>query len=110
MQEQFLKYGRVEELLIDEVFDAHMAEEERQYDKHDVSGEELRQVHTRDPEYFENVGEGHRASIIMVGPTNNDRMLAVPLEPTHDRGVWHPVTAFEANAHHRKSYEDRRRP
>lgn len=108
MQEQLLQFGRVEELLIDEEFEAHMAEAERQYEKHNVSAIEVLQVQTRAPEYFDNVGEGRRASIIMLGPTNNDRMLAVPLEPTHDRGVWHPVTAFEANTHDRQRYEERR--
>lgn len=78
-----------------------MAEEQRQYGKHSVAAKEVRQVHAGAPDYFENEG---RAPIIMVGLTDSDRMIVVPIEPTHTKGVWRPVTAFEANAHHRDRY------
>ena len=103
----FEVHGRVEELEIDEEFAAHMAESRRQYDKHIVSVKEVRQIHAVAPEYFDNEGENRRALVIMIGPTEAARMLCVPIEPTHNCGVWHPVTAFEANAHDRERYEER---
>ena len=102
-------YGRVEELHIDEEFTSHMAKERRQYGKHSVTEKEIRQVHAGAPEYFENEGEGKRAPTIMVGPTDSDRIIVVPIEPTHTIGVWRTVTAFEANAHHRDRYEEKAR-
>ena len=81
-----------------------MAEERRQYGKHSVSAKEIRQAHAGAPEYFENEGEARRAPVVMVGPTHSDRMIIVPIEPTHTRCVWRPVTAFEANALHRDRY------
>ena len=83
-----------------------MAEEPRRYDKHSVAAKEIRQVHARAPRYFENEGEGRRAPIIMVGPTDSGRMIVAPIEPTHTIGVWRPVTAFEANTHHIDRYEE----
>ncbi len=83
-----------------------MASEMRQYGKHFVSPKEIRQAHAGAPKYFENEGEGRGAPIIMVGPTNSGRIVVVPIEPTHTKGVWRPITAFEANAHHRERYEE----
>jgi hypothetical protein len=100
-------YGRVEELDIDEEFTKHMADETRQYSRHMVSVKEIREAHTQAPEYFENVGENLRAPVILVGPTNTGRMIVMPIEPTHTIGIWHPVTAFEANTHHIERYMER---
>ena len=85
-----------------------MADELRQYGKHSVAAKEVRQAHAGAPDSFENEGEGRRAPIIMVGPTDSDRMIVVPIEPTHIRCVWRPVTAFEANTHDRdRHYEEK---
>jgi hypothetical protein len=73
------------------------------YARHQVSMTEILEVHGGDPRYFMNSGT-HRAPIIMVGPTAAGRWLCVPLEPAGQSGVWRPVTAFEANAHHRGKY------
>jgi hypothetical protein len=100
-------YGSVEELDIDEEFINHMANEARQYSKHVVSVREIREAHAETPKYFENAGENLRAPVVLVGPTNSGRMVVVPIEPTHIMGVWHPVTAFEANAHHIERYKER---
>ena len=105
----FEQYGAVEELEIDEGFAEHMSEEARQYEKHKVSFKEVRQMHAGSPEYFLNEGVERRAPVIIVGPTNTGRMIVVPIEPTRKKGVWHPITAFEANAHHKERYEERRR-
>ena len=64
-------------------------------------------MHAVAPEYFENEGENRRAPIIMVGPTEVGRIVCVPIEPTHTRGLWHPVTAFEANIRDKERYEVR---
>ena len=103
----FESHGRVEELDIDEEFAIHMADPRRQHYKHLVSEKEVRQVHAVAPEYFENEGENRRTPIIMVGPTETGRIVCVPIEPTHARGLWYPVTAFEANTHDKERYEAR---
>ena len=84
-----------------------MAEQRRQYDKHYVSAKELRQAHAGAPEYFVNEPETRRAPLVLIGPTYSDRMIVVPIEPTHTRCVWRPVTAFEANTHDRERYEEK---
>ena len=103
----FEEFGRVEELDIDEEFISHMADESKQYQKHMISLKEIRQVHGWYPEYFINSGEGKRAPVILVGPTDAGRMIVVPIEPTRIKGIWHPVTAFDANNHHIDRYQER---
>ena len=93
--------GEVEELELTEELQAHIAL--RDYDKHRVSLAEIREVHSGEPKFFSNAGPGN-APIFMVGPTAADRFLIVPLDPTGQRGVWRPRTAFEANAHHITRY------
>ena len=97
-------HGRIEELEFDDAFTEHMAASERDYAKHRVSEQEVREAWLGEPAYVENVGERRQESIIMLGRTRGGRILVVPLQPTHRWGVWRPVTAFEANAHHRKRY------
>ena len=99
-------HGRIEELEFDDAFAEHMAANERAYAKHRVSEQEIREAWLGDPAYVENVGERRRESIIMLGRTRGGRILVVPLQPTHRWGVWRPVTAFEANAHHKKRYSE----
>ena len=84
-----------------------MASNLRQYSKHFVSLKEIRQVHVGASKYFENEGEGRSAPIIMVGPTDSGRIIVVPIQPMHTKGTWRPITAFEANAHHRERYEEK---
>lgn len=103
----FATHGRIEELNIDEEFATHMADEGRQYGKHNVTEKEVREVHSNFPEYFINKGENKRAPIILVGSTNTGRMIVVPIEPTHIKSVWRPVTAFAANAHDIERYQER---
>ena len=97
-------YGRIEELEFDDAFAEHMAAGGRDFAKHRVSEQEVREAWLGDPVYVENVGERRRESIIMLGRTRAGRIIVVPLQPTHRWGAWRPVTAFEANAHHRKRY------
>ena len=100
--------GRVRELEIDEEFAEHMAEVKRRYPKHQISPGEVIEIHQNEPEYFDNVGVDRRAPVIMVGSTNSGRLVSVPIEPTNKKGIWHPVTAFESNSHHRRRYLERR--
>ena len=105
-EDLFDTYGRVEELEFDDEFAEHMAAASRDYTKHRVSQPEVREVWKGIPAYIENVGEQRSESVIMLGPTRTGRILVVPLQPTRHRGVWRPVTAYEANAHHRKRYRE----
>ena len=105
LESPFDTYGRVRELEFDNAFAEHMASDWRAYEKHQVAEWEILEIHAGDPAYFENDGPHRRALAVMVGPTTVGRMLVIPLEPTSRRGVWRPVTAFEANAHHRERYE-----
>jgi len=96
----FLRHGRVEALRLDEEYTEHQ-QQRGTYRKHHVTGTEILEAHANNPKYFENRG---RAPLAMIGVTDAGRVLAVPIEPTKEYGVWRPVTAFEANTHHRERY------
>jgi len=97
----FRDRGTVDELQFDLEFQEY-ARERATYAKHRVTVTEIGEVLDYRPRFFVNSG---RAPIAMVGPTLAGRLLVVPVEPTSVRGIWRPVTAFEANARHRKAYE-----
>lgn len=101
----FSENGEVDELELDDEFQQHLMSRSW-YEKHDVAMSEVLQVHGNLPRYYLNVGKGRRALIIMVGPTYSGRWLCVPLEPTGRWGTWRPVTAFEANTHHKERYRE----
>ena len=96
--------GPVEELELDDAFQEHLRQRGT-YDKHRVALSEVLQVQLSRPKLFLNSSPTGRAPIIMVGPTDEGRWPCVPVEPTGKWGIWRPVTAFEANAHHRSGYE-----
>ena len=100
--EVFSRHGEVLALEVDDEFLEHLADR-AVYSKHRVTATEVLEVHAGAPKYFENAGR-HRAAIVMVGPTVAGRFLCVPIEPTGRIGRWRPVTAFEANAHHKERY------
>lgn len=104
LDDLFDVHGPVEAIECDAAFTEHMASEERDYEKHAVTPQEIEEALATAPAFFENAGK--RAPLIMVGLTQASRMLVAPLEPTSRRGVWRAVTAFEANAHHRRRYEE----
>ena len=68
LNELFEAYGRVAELDFDDAFAEHMAVEQRGYGKHRVSEQEIREVLSETPRFFENIGE-RRAPAVMLGPT-----------------------------------------
>ena len=94
--------GPIQELELDEALQLHL-EERGITEKHIVTFDEIREVLTGAPRFFENP-PGRRAPLVMVGPTSAGRMLCVPIEPTGQRGKWRPVTAFTANTHHVQRY------
>ena len=96
--------GPVEELELDDEFQEHLRERAT-YGKHRVSLAEILQVRLLRPKLFLNSSPSGRAPLIIVGPTREERWLCIPVGPTGKWGIWRPVTAFEANTHHRERYE-----
>ena len=94
----FDKHGTVDVLRIDGEFEKHQTDPQHEYEKHDVKGYEVLELHKDNGAFLPNEGEDRRAPIIMVGETREGRMIAVPIEPTTTYGEWRAVTAFEANA------------
>jgi len=78
----------VGELVFDAVNEAKFAD-------HGATIIDVLDVLDLEPRFFVN-RRGRRASHVMVGRTHSGRMLIVPIEDW-GRGVWRPVTAFEAN-------------
>jgi hypothetical protein len=106
IEELFRANGSVDELEIDDEFRAHLADRGI-YAEHRVRAIEVLEVHAGKPRYFLNASSPihtRRAPLVMVGPTLAARFLCVPLEPTGRRGIWRPVTAFEASAHHKTKF------
>lgn len=78
----------VHELVFDAVNEAKFAD-------HGVTVLDVLDVLDLEPRFFIN-RRARRASHVMVGRTRSGRVLIVPIEDW-GRGVWRPVTAFEAN-------------
>ena len=85
----------VGELVFDAVNDAKLADR-------GIDVVEVLEVLDREPRFFVNRAE-RRASHVMVGPTLAGRLLLVPIEDW-GRGIWRPVTAFDANAWQTRRY------
>jgi hypothetical protein len=85
----------VRELVFDAVNEAKFA-------AHGVTILEVLDVLDLEPRFFTN-RKSRRASHVMVGPTVVGRTLIVPIEDW-GRGIWRPVTAFDANTWHIKRY------
>ena len=85
----------VQELVFDAINEAKFAD-------HGVGIMEVLDVLDLEPRFFVN-RRARRASHVMVGRTHSGRVLIVPIEDW-GRGVWRPVTAFEANASHVRRY------
>ena len=78
----------VRELVFDPINEAKFAD-------HGVTIIDVLDVLDLEPRFFVK-RRGRRASHVMVGRTQSDRILVVPIEDW-GRGVWRPVTAFEAS-------------
>ena len=71
--------------------------------RHEVTPDEVEQVcHGNHA-----IREGYRSRVILLGPTQNERMLAVILEP-HEDDVYYPVTARPASRRERAIYNRER--
>ena len=98
-------YGGVVSLDMDDALRRHI-EERATYGKHRVSFLEIAQVHQSRHKLFVNSSPTGRAPLVMVGATRAGRFLCIPIEPTSKRGVWRPITAYEANRHHIERYKE----
>lgn len=82
-------------------------ENESKFARHRVTAGEVQEVHSKWPRYYENTS-ARRATHVMVGPTRQGRMLVVPIERVGSRGIWRPVTAFEATPGQAARYRSNR--
>lgn len=71
---------------------------------HGVTAREVLQVLDEAPRFFPNK-RGHRAPLVMVGPTYGGRFLTVPLAPTDEPTIWRPATAWDASPGERARYD-----
>lgn len=85
----------VRELVFDAVNETKFAD-------HGMTSIDVLDVMDLEPRFFVNRRD-RRASHVMVGPTRSGRVLVVPIEDW-GRGVWRPVTAFEANGWQARRY------
>jgi hypothetical protein len=67
-----------------------------------ISPIDVLEILDQEPRFFINK-RGRRASHVMVGPTKAGRLLVVPIEDW-GRGIWRPVTAFDANPWQARRY------
>lgn len=72
--------------------------------RHGVSEAEIRQVLDEDPIFLPNK-KGHRAPLVMIGPTAGGRFLTIPLGPIDAEGVWRPATAWDSSKGERARYD-----
>jgi hypothetical protein len=75
--------------------------------RHRVREAEIRQVLDNAPIFKPNK-KGHKAPIVMIGPTFGGRFLTIPLSPTRDETVWRPATAWESSDNERMLYQGAR--
>ena len=73
--------------------------------RHGISAREMRQVLNNQPEFFPNK-KGHRATIVMIGPTFGGRFLTIPLAGTALTGDWRPATAWASTERDIGLYDD----
>lgn len=105
LQDLFATHGTVDELELDDALWEHLLERGT-YAKHEDALSEILQAFAGSPRFSLNASPTGRVPLIMLGPCVNGRLLRVPIEPTGKRGIWRPVTAFEANAHHRRRFNE----
>lgn len=51
--------------------------------------------------------EGYKQRIVILGPTEEGRVLAIILEPTEDSTAYYPVTAYESRKARRIYQEEK---
>lgn len=85
----------VNELVFDDLNEVKFAD-------HGISLMDVLEVLDREPRFYVNRRD-RRASHVMVGSSLDGRLLVIPIEDW-GRGIWRPVTAFEANAWQARRY------
>jgi uncharacterized DUF497 family protein len=73
-------------------------ENEEEMAAHGVSPEQLLQVLDRPYRVRKNRRQ-RRASHLIIGRDRQHQCIAIPIEPTHVRGLWRPVTAWYCKHH-----------
>jgi hypothetical protein len=81
----------VEALLVDD-------DNEEKFWQHGITADQVLQILDGVYRIKRNRKE-RRASHLLVGRDRQGHCLAVPIEPTHERGVWRPVTAWYCKDH-----------
>jgi hypothetical protein len=99
----FQQYGEVDVLEPDDDFRAHLRERGR-----NISVTEIVEVHASlETEYSDNEAyqqDDRNAPVIMLGYTHKARFLSVPIDPTGNRGVWRPRTAYKGDKDDEQQY------
>jgi hypothetical protein len=72
-------------------------ENEEEMATHGISPGEIFQVLDSPHAVKKNRG-GRRASHMLIGRNHQDQCIAIPIEPTRERAVWRPVTAWHCKA------------
>lgn len=88
---------RIDDLQFDEWNESEMA-------RHHVGEREVRQVLDGEPVFLPNK-KGHKAPIVMLGPTYGGRLLTVPLGRTDVQGLWRPASAWDSSKGERARYD-----
>jgi len=81
----------VETFLIDE-------ENEDKFWRHGLTAIDVLDV-LDEPHRIKRNRKARRASHLVIGRDRQDRCIAIPIEPTHDRTMWRPITAWLCKGH-----------
>ena len=68
---------------------------------HGISQQEVNEVRDRD-DWVLYRNRRYLDQVRIIGPTVNERLLTIALEPTDDPAIWRPVTAWETTASERR--------
>ena len=69
--------------------------------RHEVVPDEVEIVCHNDPL----VQEGKKGRLLIIGVTNNKRVVAVILDPEEEKGIYYPVTARTASKREQRIYK-----
>jgi uncharacterized DUF497 family protein len=84
-------------LIADFLFDD---ENEAEMARHGLTARRVLQV--LDDEYIMIPNRrARRAAYLLIGHDHGGAFITIPVEPTHDPGVWRPVTAWPSKRHER---------
>ena len=73
--------------------------------RHDVQRHEVEEVCHGSPVDL----KSYKERIVLIGPTQAGRMLAVVLQSQAERGMYYPVTARPASRRERRYYQEQKR-